>query len=600
MRVAIVGAGPAGLAAARAFRELGQDVVVFEAAPDIGGVWSATRRYPGISTQSDRRSYTYSDGPMEGVPDEGATGAEVRSYLQAFARDKGLDSLIRLRTRVAAAEPIEGGWAFETHGPGGVGRETADWLVVANGLSCKPYVPSFPGRAAFEVAGGSVLSPSDLGDGEALHDRDVVVVGWGKSAADIAAVAAPVARSVTVVARRIEWKVPRRIGPFSYQTVMLSRLGEHLIWGPHRTSRGRVARRLGRPLRVRLVRRLGEHMVQQLELERRGLVPDVPADQLGHLLTEGFLEAVDGERIVVRRATRIARLDGDGGPAAILDDGTVLPAHVVVAATGYDQDLDLFTDAARRTLVDEQGDLVLLRHALPESLPNLAFVGWVNTWHTLIGAEAQSLWVAAVALGLLEVPEKARRRPQVYRLAHERAAARGVPQLPEAGSFPTVDTWLTDLGLMPSVWRRRRELLGPMDPAAYAPLLGRLRARQADLAPRRRVTPPSTRPPAADPFSATRPQAEQDVLAPHRPALTAAPPSNPVRTDARTTKGPCAGRAPAEAGAAQHADGRRPRRHGDVRRADQRGVDRPVLGAPQRVAPTARRGGTSGDARRRA
>jgi dimethylaniline monooxygenase (N-oxide forming) len=516
MRVAIVGAGPAGLAAARAFRELGQDVVVFEAAPDIGGVWSTTRRYPGISTQSTRRCYAYSDRPMDGDPDECATGAEVGSYLQGFARDNGLEPLVRLGTRVGAAEPVDGGgWAFETHGPGGVGRETADWLVVANGLSCKPYVPSFPGREAFEAAGGSVLSPSDLGNGDVLHDRDVVVVGWGKSAADIAAAAAPVARSVTVVARRIGWKVPRRIGALSHQTVIHSRLGEHLLWGPHRTFRGRVARRLGRPLRVRLVRRLGEHMVQQLELDRRGLVPDLPADQLDHLLTDGFLEAVDEERVVVRRGSRIAGLHGDGGPAARLDDGTVLPAQLVVAATGYDQDLDLFTDATRRALVDEQGDLLLLRHALPAAVPNLAFVGWVSTWHTLIGAEAQSLWVAAVALGLLEVPEKAHRRPQVYRLAHESAAARGVPQVSEAGSFPTVDTWLTDLGLMPSVWRRRRELLGPMDPAAYAPLLGRLRARQADLARSRRVAPPGTLSPAADPFSAPQPRAEQDDLAPH-------------------------------------------------------------------------------------
>jgi cation diffusion facilitator CzcD-associated flavoprotein CzcO len=477
MRVAVVGAGPSGLAAARAFRELGLDVAVFEAAPDIGGVWSATRRYPGIATQNDKHTYAYSDRRMDEAFADAPTGADVRAYLQAFARDNGLEQLVRLETRVAEAEPVDGGWVFETHGPGGVGRETADWLVVANGLCSTPYVPDYKGRDEFEAAGGRLLAPSQIGDAEALRDRDVVVIGWGKSAADIATAAVPLARSVTVVARSIGWKLPRRIGGISFQRVMLSRVGEHLLWGPYRTFPGRVLRRLTRSLRGRVVRRLGEVVTRQLELDRRGLVPDVPAGHLDHLISDGFLEAIDEGRIVVRRGTHVTRLGGGDLPNAELQDGLVLPADVVVAATGYDQDLGLFSEAARQALVDEHGDLALVRYALPAGLPNVAFIGWVNSFRSLIGAEMQSLWVAAVMLGLMRVPEKARRRPAVFRLSHESAAARGLPRLPENGSFMTVDEWLHDLGLTPSAWRRRRELFGPMAPAAYAQVLGQLRAR---------------------------------------------------------------------------------------------------------------------------
>src|SRR4051812_46733156 len=149
VRVAVVGAGPSGLAAARAFRELGLDVVVFESAPDIGGVWSETRRYPGIATQNDKHTYAYSDRRMDDSFADAPAGADVRSYLQAFARENGLEELIRLRTRVAEAEPVDGGWTFETHGPDGVGRESADWLVVANGLCSMPYLPDFKGRDEF-------------------------------------------------------------------------------------------------------------------------------------------------------------------------------------------------------------------------------------------------------------------------------------------------------------------------------------------------------------------------------------------------------------------------------------------------------------------
>jgi cation diffusion facilitator CzcD-associated flavoprotein CzcO len=497
MRVAVVGAGPSGLASARAFRELGLDVIVFEAAPDIGGVWSATRRYPGIATQNDKHTYAYSDRRMDDAYADAPAGADVREYLQGFARENRLENLIRLETRVGEAEPLEGGgWTFETYGPHGVGRETVDWLVVANGLCSTPYVPAIAGRAEFEAAGGRLLAPSQIGDADALRDRDVVVVGWGKSAADIAVAAAAVARSVTIVARRVGWKVPRQIGRVSFQRVMLSRVGEHLLWGPARRLRGRVLRRLTRPLRNRVVRRLGEIVTRQLELDRRGLVPDVPADRLDHLVTDGFLEAIDDGRIVVRRDVRIARLVGRDGLHAELGDGELLAADVVVAATGYDQDLGLFTRATRRTLTDQHGDLALVRYALPERVPNLAFVGWVNSFRSLIGAEVQAAWVAAVMLGLMRVPDKARRQPAVFRLSHDSAAARGLPQLPENGSFLTVDTWLHDLGLTPSAWRRRGELFGPMAPEAYVDVLRRLRnrldrsaARSAAAAGRRSAAP---------------------------------------------------------------------------------------------------------------
>jgi cation diffusion facilitator CzcD-associated flavoprotein CzcO len=45
-----VGAGIAGLASARVLQGAGHDVEVFDRTPDVGGVWSVTRRYPGLRT----------------------------------------------------------------------------------------------------------------------------------------------------------------------------------------------------------------------------------------------------------------------------------------------------------------------------------------------------------------------------------------------------------------------------------------------------------------------------------------------------------------------------------------------------------------------
>ena len=56
------------------------------------------------------------------------------------------------------------------------------------------------------------------------------------------------------------------------------------------------------------------------------------------LATEGFFEAVETGSIAVRRDRTITRLlERDGKPCAELDDGTVLPADLVVCATGFTQ-----------------------------------------------------------------------------------------------------------------------------------------------------------------------------------------------------------------------------------------------------------------------
>lgn len=64
MRIAIIGAGFAGVSAGKVLTEFGHDVAIFEKAPDVGGVWSSTRRYPGLSTQNNKGSYSLIDFPF--------------------------------------------------------------------------------------------------------------------------------------------------------------------------------------------------------------------------------------------------------------------------------------------------------------------------------------------------------------------------------------------------------------------------------------------------------------------------------------------------------------------------------------------------------
>jgi cation diffusion facilitator CzcD-associated flavoprotein CzcO len=61
MNICIVGAGFAGLSAAKILKSFGHQVTVFEKEADVGGVWSQSRRYPGLTTQNVRSTYAFSD-----------------------------------------------------------------------------------------------------------------------------------------------------------------------------------------------------------------------------------------------------------------------------------------------------------------------------------------------------------------------------------------------------------------------------------------------------------------------------------------------------------------------------------------------------------
>src|SRR5436305_9176635 len=227
MRIGVIGAGVAGLATAKTLTQAGHEVVVFDSAPDVGGVWSRTRRYPGLTTQSPKAQYSFSDFPMPREFPEWPTGAQIQDYLAAYADEFGVTPHLRLGTEVTSVVPDGGRWVVTTAAQGAVGF---DRVVVANGVFCEPALPDYPGRAEFEAAGGRLLAGSDFHDVEAARGEHVLVVGYGKSACDVTVAISGVAASTDVIARQLLWKVPRRIAGFlNFKMLLLTRLGEALF-----------------------------------------------------------------------------------------------------------------------------------------------------------------------------------------------------------------------------------------------------------------------------------------------------------------------------------------------------------------------------------
>ena len=209
--VAVIGAGPSGLAALRAVSRRGLDVVGFEAHSDVGGLWNignpASTVYESAHLISSRTTTEFAEFPMpEGTPDYPGH-RHLLNYFRNYAETFGLLDRIRFDTRVTRAEPHgDGGWTLEWEGPEGAGSGSFSAVVVASGTLHTPFLPSFRGEFSREIRHSAQYK-----NAAELAGRRVLIVGAGNSGCDIAVDAVHHAASVDISVRRGYYFVPKYV-----------------------------------------------------------------------------------------------------------------------------------------------------------------------------------------------------------------------------------------------------------------------------------------------------------------------------------------------------------------------------------------------------
>src|SRR5688572_13995632 len=209
MRVAIVGAGPAGLAALRALTAAGLDAVAFERGGRPGGVWTLedrpTAAYRSLHLITSRARTEFAEHPMPpGTPDYPSRDAVAR-WLEEYVDRFGLRDRIRVGSPVDRAQRLAaGGWEVRSNGDG----EHADVLVVASGHNEVASWPDPPYPGSFD---GDQLHALDYDDPAELAGKRVLVVGVGNSALDIATDLSHHAAETLLSVRHGSWIIPKRL-----------------------------------------------------------------------------------------------------------------------------------------------------------------------------------------------------------------------------------------------------------------------------------------------------------------------------------------------------------------------------------------------------
>ena len=322
----VVGAGPAGLAVAACLRKRGAPFVIVEQSMAVGSSWRG--HYERVHLHTDR---AHSALPFLGFPagtPRYPSREQMIAYLERYAQYYQL--VPRFAERVDSIRPSANEWVTTTT----AGVYHSKRVVVATGYNAVPYMPQWVGQERFR---GRILHSSEYRNGQSFRGQNVLVIGCGNSAGEIAIDLYEHGARVTMSVRGPVNIVPRDILglPILTVSIALSRLP------------ARLADVLAAPLlRIAIgdVTKLGFRKaplgpITQIRTSSRIPLIDVGTVQL---VRDGLIEVSGGVRSM-------------GTTDVTFEDGSSRHFDAIVAATGSRPGVDRFLQP-RETFVNTDGE----------------------------------------------------------------------------------------------------------------------------------------------------------------------------------------------------------------------------------------------------
>jgi dimethylaniline monooxygenase (N-oxide forming) len=445
--VAVIGAGPGGLVAARWLVAQGFEPTLFERNPVLGGQWASlpgrSGVWPGMHTNTSRVLTAFSDLEPRSR-DVFPAGAEVLDYLQRYAQTFGLSSRIRFDTAVDHLCRDGDGWLLR-HGDD---ESRFRRVVIASGRFHAPAIPAVPGLETFTGVAGTSSTYYYRGS-TPLHGKRILVAGCAVSALEVAAeLAQQGAATVVVTQRRQRYVLPKFAAGVPSDHRIFTRYGVL-------AAEALPAAEVDRQLREIVVEAGGSP-------EQYGApAPGPSLFAAGVTLSQEYLPLVAESRIAVR-----PWMTSVSGTTVTFADAHAEEFDGILFGTGFDLDLPFLSEEIRTLVGLDAVHLDADRHTFHPDLPGLAFVGmWDQSGGYFVPLELQARWIAYTWGGAIAAPTEASQR----RAVHLYRSRRGMPQKSRmnlaalgfaraAGVEPRLEDW-PDL--------RRALLFGPLAPSNF-------------------------------------------------------------------------------------------------------------------------------------
>lgn len=412
-KIAIIGAGRAGLVSAKYALENGLEPTIFEQTSQIGGLWSRgneTHIWEGLFSNISKYTMMFHDHPWPKNTPIYAEAKQVQEYLISYANTFNLNKHIRLNVKVEKVkQSSDKKWELNLSNLITNSKETLifDFLIIASGLHSKPRIPKIENSSQFN---GIQLHSSrfSLKD-PCLKDKNVLVLGCSLSGTEIAASLVGHAKSVTNVFPRTYLVTPRLI---KFKT----KPGPEFKILPIDIALNRRSFNFGDPSIPR-----EEHEKQKIEMlyqifpyqtDKNKSHPDlfvdlkIPNQILLKSISDYYIQYVQYNKIRPIKS-KIKSLKNN---SVILENGEEIQADAIIYCTGYELGADFFDSNILEILKFDNRknykfSIILYKCAFHPDLENLAFIGQTEGSY-FTGDELLADWACRVFTGKFKLPER--------------------------------------------------------------------------------------------------------------------------------------------------------------------------------------------------
>jgi putative flavoprotein involved in K+ transport len=353
--VLVVGAAQAGLSVAARLGMLGVDTLVVDRDPRIGDSWR--QRYHALTLHNETRvnHLPYMHFPKSFpvfIPKD-----MLANWFELYAEAMELNVWTGTELTGGAWDEAAQSWDIMLKRADGTTRRMRPrHIVMANGVSTTPIMPDLPGLKDFK---GAVRHSSKLGSGRDWAGKRALVLGTGTSGHDVAQdLAVSGAAEVSIIQNRPSLVVSLKEAqaPYMLYDEEISFEDKDLL----ATSFPYPVMRRAHQRMVAMNRQADAALLEGLE--KRGFRLNFGEDDTGwqimyqnrgggYYFDAGCSQMIVDGRVGLMQYADIERFGPDG---AIMKDGSVVPADLIVLATGYEGQ----AAAARRLFGDAVGDRV--------------------------------------------------------------------------------------------------------------------------------------------------------------------------------------------------------------------------------------------------
>lgn len=342
--VAIVGAGPAGLAVAACLKRQGQSFVLLERQNAVGSSWRT--HYDRLHLHTDKAHSSLPHYKLPSHYPRYPSRQQVVDYLEAYARYFDIKPLFNEEVR--DARRMGAVWDIITS----KGRHQARSLVVAAGYNNQPHIPQWPGQERYL---GPVVHSKQYRNAAAFKDQNVLVVGLGNSGGELLIDLWEHGAKPSIAVRSPVNVIPREVlgTPFLTMGILQS-------WLPPRLAdalNAPITNAIIGDLRPYGLRRPAEGPITQIR--EQGRVPFIDVGTI-RLIKQGHVKVYPN----------IDRFTERG---VVFSDGRQQDFHAVVLATGFKPVVNRWLHADANAM-DDQGTPTSSGKSVPGQ--NLYFCGY--------------------------------------------------------------------------------------------------------------------------------------------------------------------------------------------------------------------------------